>query len=119
MRGEVRLTVGEADTALAMRSGDVPALSTPRVVALAEEAAVLAVAASLPPGQTTVGMRVQIDHLQPSGVGTEIVAEAVLERIEGRRLTFTTHVSDARGLLAAGKVTRVVVEVERFLDKLR
>jgi fluoroacetyl-CoA thioesterase len=119
MRGEVRLTVGDADTAVAMRSGDVPVLSTPRVVALAEEASVLAIAAALPTGQTTVGMRVQMDHLQPSAVGTEVVAEAVLERIEGRRLTFTTHISDSRGLLAAGKVTRVVVEIDRFLDKLR
>ena len=119
LRSEVRLTVSEADTALAMHSGEVPVLATPRVVALVEQASVAAVAGALPPGQTTVGMRVQIDHLQPSAVGTDVIAEAVLERIEGRRLTFTTHVRDARGLLAAGKVTRVIVDLERFLDKLR
>jgi hypothetical protein len=28
-------------------------------------------------------------------------------------------VEDERGLIAAGKITRVVVDVERFLDKCR
>lgn len=116
-RAEVRLVVGEADTAKAMRSGTVPVLATPRVVALVEEAAVRAVEGSLAPGTTTVGMRVQLDHLQPTKVGDEVVAEAMLERVEGRRLMFTVSVSDQRGLVAAGKVTRVLVDLERFLGK--
>lgn len=111
--------VGEGDTALAMRSGDVPVLATPRVVALVEEAAVEAVAGGLKAGTTTVGMRVQLDHLRPTGLGVEVVAEAVLERVEGRRLVFTVSVSDPRGLVSAGKVTRVLVELDRFLDKAR
>ena len=43
--------------------------------------------------------------------------EAVLKHIEGRRLTFAVSVDDNRGLVAAGKVTRVMVDVERFMDK--
>ena len=54
-------------------------------------------------------MRVQLDHLQPTAVGSTVMAEAVLEKVEGRRLIFTVTVSDACGLVAAGKVTRVVV----------
>jgi hypothetical protein len=30
---------------------------------------------------------------------------------------FTVSVSDARGLVAAGRLTRVVVDAERFLDR--
>jgi predicted thioesterase len=71
----------------------------------------------LPEGSTTVGMRVQLDHLQPTAVGSRVTAEAVLEKIEGRRLTFTVSASDTKGLVAAGKVTRVMVEVDRFMDK--
>ena len=111
--------MSEADTAIALRSGDVPALGTPRVVALCEEASVKAVASSMSPGLTTVGMRIQLDHLQPCAVGVEVVAEAVLEKVEGRRLIFHVAVNDSGGLVAAGKVTRVLVDVERFLDKLR
>ena len=107
----------DADTAIALRSGDVPVLATPRLIALCEEATVAALAESLPAGCTTVGMRVQLDHLQPTCVGGEVLAEAVLEKIEGRRLTFTVSASDTRGLVAAGKVTRVQVEIDRFLGK--
>lgn len=119
LRGEARLVVTDADTAIALKSGDVPVLATPRVVALAEEAACAAVNGHLGQGMTTVGMRVQLDHLQPTAVGGEVVAEAVLDKVEGRRLTFTVSVSDARGLVAASKVTRVLVELERFLDKAK
>lgn len=118
-RGEVTLVVGDADTAVALGSGDVEVLGTPKVVALVEQAAVEALRGALPPGNTSVGMRVQLDHLRPTAVGVKVVADAVLERIEGRRLVFTVSVSDPAGLVAAGRVTRVLVEVERFLDKTR
>jgi len=100
-----------------MASGDVPVLATPRVVALCEEAACAALVGHLRAGETSVGMRVQLDHLAPTAVGGKVKAEATLEKVEGRRLIFTVSVSDNRGLIAAGKVTRVVVNVERFLDK--
>lgn len=118
-RGEVTLVVGDADTAVALGSGDVAVLATPRVVALVEQAAVAALDGALPVGSTSVGMRVQLDHLRPTAVGVTVVADAVLERIEGRRLVFTVSVSDPGGLVAAGRVTRVLVEVERFLGKTR
>ena len=111
------MTVADADTAVALRSGSVPVLATPRVVALAEEATCSAVAGALEGTETTVGMRVQLDHLAPTAVGRAVTAEATLEKIEGRRLVFTVSVSDGQGLIAAGKITRVVVEVERFLKK--
>ena len=116
-RASVQLVVAETDTAIALGSGDVPVLATPRVVALCEQASVAAIANQLAPGETSVGMRVQLDHLRPNGVGSTVVAEATLEKIEGRRLIFMVTVNDARGLVAAGKVTRVIVEAERFLDK--
>lgn len=115
----VELTVSKDDTAVAHRSGDVDVLATPRIVALCEEAAVLAAASQLGDGETTVGMRIQLDHLAPVSVGSTVRAEAALERAEGRRLTFTVSVSDARGLVAAGKVTRVVVDRARFLENAR
>lgn len=113
----VRLEVADADTAVALRSGDVGVLGTPRVVALAEEAAVQALAGTLAAGQTTVGYRVQLDHLAPTVPGTTVEAEATLEAIEGRRLTFRVSVTDAHGLVAAGRITRVAVERDRFMEK--
>ena len=113
----VTLVVAEADTALALRSGDVPVLGTPRVISLAEEATVQALAGVLPEGRTTVGYQVQLAHLTPTPVGGTVVAEATLEQVEGRRLTFRVAINDARGLVAAGRITRVVVERARFLER--
>jgi predicted thioesterase len=117
LKGEARLVVGVADTALALGSGDVEVLGTPRLVALFEQATVTALNGMLDDGQSSVGMRVQIDHLQPTPIGAEVVVEAVLDKVEGRRITFTVTATDSGGLVAAGKVTRVTVDVERFMSK--
>ena len=119
LHGSAKLVVADADTARALKSGEVDVLGTPRLIALVEEASVAAVAELLPAGHTTVGMRVQVDHLAPTNVGSSVAAEATLEKVEGRRLTFTVSVSDHCGLVAAGKVTRVIVETAHFLDKAR
>jgi fluoroacetyl-CoA thioesterase len=111
------IVVSDADTAIALRTGDVPVVATPRVVQLAEEASVQAVAGELDEGTTTVGYRVQLDHLAPTAVGGRVNAEATLETVESRRLTFRVSVNDGRGLVAAGRITRVVVERKRFLEK--
>jgi len=117
MRGDAKLMVTEEDTARALGSGAVDVLGSPRLIALCEEATVNAIAGSVPEGSSTVGMRVQFDHLQPTPVGAEVIAEAVLEKIDGKRLKFTVSASDSGGLIAAGKITRVVVDVERFMTK--
>jgi fluoroacetyl-CoA thioesterase len=110
----VELTVTEADTAESLRSGDVPALGTPRIVALVEEASMAALEGQLEDHVTSVGMRVQLDHLMAIGVGSTVRAEATLDRVEGRRLTFTVSVTNERGLIAAGRLTRVIVNRDRF-----
>jgi fluoroacetyl-CoA thioesterase len=115
--GSAALVVCDSDTALALGSGDVPVLATPRVVLLAERATVDAIAGQIAADGTTVGYRVQLDHLAPVPVGDEVLAEAVLESVEGRRLTFRVSVKHRDGLVAAGRITRVVVERSRFLGK--
>lgn len=115
----LELEITDADTAVAHRSGDVPVVATPRVLALCEEACCLAVHPSLDARTTTVGMRAQLDHVAPVRVGSTIRAEVTLDKIEGRRLSFTVSVSDASGLVAAGRITRVVVDRDEFLEKAR
>lgn len=109
--------VGDADTAATLGSGDVDVLATPRVLAWCEEASMKALAGELEPGQTTVGMRIQIDHLQPTAVGGRIEVVATIERVEGRRLTFAVEASDHRGRVAVGRVVRVLVDRDRFMER--
>jgi len=117
LTASVTLTVGDGDTAVAMGSGDVPVLATPRLIALVEEASVKALGERLGPDKTSVGYEVQLAHLSPTPVGAEVTADATLESIEGRRLTFRVAVTDARGLVAAGRITRVVVLRDRFIER--
>lgn len=117
MRGEARLIVSENDTAVAVGSGDLDVLGTPRLVALCEQATVDAVAGALDDGTTTVGTRIQFDHLRPNFIGDEVVAEAIVEEVDGRRLTFHVSAEDSGGAVGRGKVTRAVVDVERFMSR--
>jgi len=115
LTSKATLVVAEADTALSMGSGDVPVLSTPRVIALAERASCSAVSGVIDPATTTVGSKIQLTHIAPSPVGDEVTAEAVLETVEGRKLVFRVTVSDSRGLVAVGRIHRVMVTRDRFL----
>ncbi len=117
--GRASRVVGQQDTAAALGSGEVEVLATPRLISLCEEATLQAVAGAMGAGQTSVGVRVQFDHLAPVKVGSLVTAEAVLEKVEGRRLVFTVTATDAAGLVGAGRVTRVVVDVEGFMAKAR
>jgi predicted thioesterase len=117
--GQVELVVTASDTAAVLGTGDVAVLATPRIVGLCEEATVQALKAHIPEGQTSVGFRVEISHVAPIRVGTTVVAVATLERTEGRRLVFNVSVSDECGLVAAGRITRVLVDSTAFMDKAR
>lgn len=121
LSGSVHLTVGETDTATRLRSGDVPVLGTPRLVALCEEASCRALDDHLGANRTSVASRLQFDHLSPVPVGATVTADATLEKVEGRRLVFTLSVTldadDRAGLVAAGRLTRVLVDRSAFLVK--
>ncbi|MGC9665703.1 thioesterase family protein [Planosporangium sp. 12N6] len=113
----VQLTVTDADTAQAVGSGDVPVLGTPRLLALAEAATVGATANRLPPGATTVGTRVELEHRAPTAVGRTVVAEARLVKADGRRLAFEVVVREGDAVVAEGRVERIVVDRQRFVRK--
>jgi fluoroacetyl-CoA thioesterase len=117
LTASITLKVEAGDTALAIGSGDVPVLATPRLVTLVEQASLKAIGGKLGPDKTSVGYEIQLAHLSPSPVGSEVTAEATLEGVEGRRLTFRVSVTDARGLVAAGRITRVVVVRDRFIER--
>lgn len=119
LEATVELVITPSDTAPAMGSGEVDVLATPRMIALCEQATLLALSGKIDEGFTTVGLSIQIDHLRPTAVGERIWAEAHLDKVEGRRLCFSVSAKDQRGLVGAGKVTRVLVEVERFMEKTR
>ncbi|MGO0123219.1 thioesterase family protein [Desulfothermobacter acidiphilus] len=119
LRGWASRVVKEEDTAIAQGSGVVPALATPRLLALMEAAAMAAVDSLLPPEATTVGVGVELQHLAPTPVGMEVTAVAELVEVEGRKLVFQVEARDQRELIGRGKHERVVVDVARFLSRVQ
>jgi fluoroacetyl-CoA thioesterase len=132
LRATVRHVVTEADTAIEAGSGDVPVLATPRLLALAEAACVAALESHLDEGMTSVGTGVGLEHRRASPVGAEIVVEAELTEVAGRRLVFSfivRHSPSGPGaeggpeaeedlVVGAGTLERVVVDREKFLARL-
>ena len=108
------LVVTSADTAVALGSGDVDVLGTPRVVALCEEAAVAALAGLLPEGSTTVGTTITLEHLAATPVGGSVVASATVIAVDGRMVAFSLSVVDGDTVSALGDHTRAVVDRKRF-----
>lgn len=114
-----RIIVGTCDTAIAFGSGDMPVLATPRMVALLENAAMMAVTHVLPAGSTTVGGHIDVSHIKPSAVGTIVNGTATLDKIDGRKLYFTVRAVDKDGtVVGEGTHLRFIVDREKFMDRL-
>jgi fluoroacetyl-CoA thioesterase len=128
LRASVRIVVADTDTATAMGSGDVPVLATPRLLALAEAASVAAVTPSLESGVTSVGTSVAMEHKRASAIGAEVVIDAELTEVEGRRLVFRFiawqqradgSARDEDNIVGAGTVERVLVDRDHFVRRAR
>lgn len=115
----VTTTVTEKDTALAVGSGTLQVLATPRMIALMEEAAMKCVAEQLADTDTTVGTLMNTTHVKASAIGAEIKVTAELTAIDGRKLSFTVKAHQGDTLIGEGTHERFVVNIERFMSKLR
>ena len=115
---ESNTLVTETNTADALGSGDMAVFATPAMVALMENAAMLAVKDSLPEGSTTVGVEMLTSHVKASALGANITASATLVEVDSRRLTFDVKAWDDKGVIGEGRHVRFVVDRERFLSKL-
>lgn len=109
------LTVTEAQTAAAVGSGDLPVLATPMMMALMENAAMMAVKDQLPEGCTTVGGHIASSHLRPSMVGDVVRAVAEVTKVEGRKIEFRVAAYSGDALLGEGTHLRFVVNRDKFM----
>jgi fluoroacetyl-CoA thioesterase len=113
--------VTDDDTAIALGSGDVPVLATPRLLAWLEAATCAAASGAglLGEGRTSVGTRVSVEHLLATPVGGRVEARADLAHQDGRLVRFAVVATDGSGrLIATGEVTRVIVDRGRFTARI-
>ena len=113
-----KLVVSKDHVAAVMGSGDLHVFATPAMVALMENAAMMAVAEHLPEGSTTVGAMMNTSHVKPSPVDETIQVTAVLTGIEGRKLTFSIKAEDSKGVIGEAEHVRFIVDRAKFMSKL-
>ena len=112
------LTVTDAVTAIAVGSGDMRILATPLMMALMENAAMLAVKDELPEGCTTVGGHIESSHLRPSKIGDVVRAEAEVTKVDGKKIEFKVTAFSGDTLLGEGTHLRFIVDRDKFLSRL-
>lgn len=111
------MVVTEEMTAAAMKSGLVPVLATPLLIALIEDTCLECVAPALEPGQTTVGTQVNVSHEAATPVGMLVHCACELVEIDRRRLVFQVESRDAGGIISRGTHERFIVDMEQFIAK--
>jgi len=116
--GSAAVVVDEAHTAPRLGSGRAPVFATPAMVALMEAAAVACVEEHLAPGQETLGIHLDIEHIAATPVGLTVTASAELLEHDGRKLVFKVEARDDRELVGRGRHTRMIVDSARFRSKV-
>lgn len=110
-------TVTEDKLAVNVGSGDLRVFATPAVAALVENAAAELAAGELSEGITTVGVKLDLDHIAPTPIGAEVRADVSLTETDGRSFSFSFQVFDKAGKIAFGTHRRVSVKAEKFQRK--
>ena len=119
LTGRAELTVGNEHTAPHVGSGAVPVLATPVLVNLLEAAALDAAERHVPPGQQTVGIRLDVRHFAATPVGMKVRAQAEVINVDGRMIAFRVWAEDEVELIADGTHDRVIITLEKFDARMR
>src|SRR3954470_2680902 len=119
LRGEAGLLVSEDHTAPRVGSGAIHVLATPVMINLIEAAALAAVERLLPAGHQSLGTVLNVRHIAATPVGMRVAATATVQRVEGRTIYFTVEARDERELIGDGTHERVVVNVEKFDQRVK
>ncbi len=119
LAGTARITVGEEHTAPRVGSGRVHVLATPVMINMMEAAALDAIEALLPPGHQSLGTQLNVGHYAATPVGIGLLATAVVTLVEGRTVEFRVEAFDDKERVGDGTHTRVVVNVERFDQRVQ
>ncbi len=113
----------EEDTAAALNeiTGEVypRVLSTTRCIALLELAAGKLLVPLLKPGELSVGVVVNVEHLAATPVGATVTARARFTGIDGKLYAFEVAARDGGGEVMRGVHKRAIVDDARLQQKAR
>jgi fluoroacetyl-CoA thioesterase len=112
--------VVEAKHAIDFAEGGMPAvLCTPWLIWFLEHAARVAVLPCLEPGESTVGLEIEVRHLAPTPLGHTVTCTARVIHAEGRRIAFQVEARDETELIARGVHQLQVIRVSGFAQRVQ
>lgn len=118
LENTTEFTVAKEHTAAFIGSGDLEVLGTPALIAWLEMNCRDAVKDLIPSDSTSVGTRMELEHLKASSIGSVITCQSKVTSIDGRLIQFLLTAESDGQLVAQGNHTRAVVSRERFLARL-
>jgi predicted thioesterase len=119
LEGHAEIVVGEEHTAPRIGSGRVRVLATPVMINLMEAAALDAAENLIPAGHQSLGIHLDVRHIAATPVGMRVRATARLVAVEARTLSFAVEARDERDVIGDGTHQRIVVNVERFDQRVQ
>ena len=118
-KGTYSLKVMPSDLANQFKDMSLPQVfATPMMVRAMENAALNAVRDYLDPGESCVGTVVNVRHLAATPVGHRVTADAVVTKVDGRRIEFNVTARDETEEIGNGTHERMVVDMARIDKRL-
>lgn len=118
MANEETIRVLEMHLAPRAGSGDAPVLATPWMIAFMESGAHRLLAEHLPEGFSSVGVHVDVRHLAPTPVNSQVKVRCQVLEVVGRRVTFQVEAWDESEKIGTGRHERAIIESSRFLQRV-
>ena len=118
-KGMFSKTIAKADLASELDSSLASVMSTPTMIGMMELAAMDAINAYYDPGESSVGMSIEVSHTAATPPGHRVRAEAELTKAEGRRLEFTVRAFDETEQIGTGTHRRAVIDAAKFNDRIK
>ena len=115
---EESFPVDEDKTALHVGSGSSRVLATPWLIAFMERLSHRLLAERLPAGFSSVGVHVDVRHLAPTPLSSNVRVRTEVTALEGWRVSFVVQAWDETELVGEGTHQRVVIDEARFLRRV-
>jgi predicted thioesterase len=112
------IMVEEKHTAKTWGSGNLDVYATPAMVGLMENTALKCIAECIEEGKDTVGIEINTQHVKATKLAKEVSCEAILTKVDGKKLFFEIKAWDEKGDIGYSKHIRFIIDTNKFLNRL-
>ena len=93
--------------------------STPSMVGDVEYATLRLIQEHLDEGESSLGIRIAVDHLAPTPLGEWVEVHLEVKSVEGRKVRVEAEVRDAIEVVGRAEHVRFVIDVKKHAERLK